>query len=354
MKIIMKIFILFIVIAFSTNSFSQVTLTSSNNPVPGNTAKSVTCDTTGIVEGNSGSNQSWNFAGIIRRDSSVNTFVASGTTPYAAQFPSSNVASTSDNQEYSYYTTSSSELLYNGYGSAFQVNSYNNPESILRYPFTFNSNFSDTYSSVYNNGVANSYLNGTITSTGDAWGTLVLPNGTFNNALRIKNVTSHRDSSFIGGVSNVLRFTSTAYTWFVPNRKFPVFEIRYNLIEISGFPSTRAKFVIYSPDNPTIGISQISTNIAGEYALSQNYPNPFNPSTKIRFDITSGDRNTNSPVRLTVHDQLGKEVATLVNENLSPGSYEYNWNAGDLAGGIYYYTLSAGNFSDTKKMILVK
>ncbi len=110
----------------------------------------------------------------------------------------------------------------------------------------------------------------------------------------------------------------------------------------------------YSPDNPTIGITQLSTIVADDFKLSQNYPNSFNPSTKIKFDITSDNRNNNSNVRLVIYDQLGKEIETLVNENLSPGSYEYNWNAGDLAGGIYYYTLSSGNFTDTKKMILIK
>ena len=350
----MKNLLLFIVLALSTNLYSQVTLTSANNPVPGNTVKSVTCDTAGISEGNSGANQNWNFSGLVRRDSTVNTWVASNTTPYAAQFPTSNVASTSDNSEYSFFTTSSSSLLYNGFGGPFQLSSFNNPETILQYPFTYNSNFSDTYSSVYNNGVANSYLNGTITSTGDAWGTLVLPNGTFNNALRVKNVSVQTDSSNIGGMNNILNFTSTAYTWFVPDTKFPVFEIRYTSLIFNGTPISNAKFVNYSPDNPTIGISQINTNIADEYVLSQNYPNPFNPSTKIRFDIAAGDRNSSSMVKLTVYDQLGKEVETLVNENLSPGSYEFNWNAGNLAGGIYYYTLTSGNFTDTKKMILVK
>ncbi len=322
--------------------------------MPGNTSKTVTCDTTGITEGNSGANQNWNYSGLVRRDSTVNTWVSSNTTPYAAQFPTSDVASTSDNAEYSYFTTSSSSLIYNGYGGAFQINSYSDAETILQYPFTFNSNFSDTYSSVYNNGIANSYLNGTITSTGDAWGTLVLPNGTFNNALRVKNVTVQRDSTYIGGFNNIVDFTSTSYAWFVPDRKFPVFEIRYNSGTINGTQTFSLKLVTYNPDNPTIGISQINTNIADEYVLSQNYPNPFNPSTKIRFDIAAGDRNTSSMVKLTVYDQLGKEVTTLVNENLSPGSYEYNWNAGTLAGGIYYYTLSSGNFTDTKKMILIK
>ncbi len=350
----MKLLFTFFTFIICSNLFSQVTLTSLNNPAAGNTMLIVNCDTLGIVQGNSGANQTWNFTGIILRDSTVNTWVASNTTPYAAQFPTSNIASTPNNSDYSYFTSSLSDFLYNGYGGMFQVNSYTNPETILQYPFTYNSNFSDTYSSVYNNGVANSYLNGTTTSTGDAWGTLILPNGTFNDALRIRTVKAHRDSSNIGGFNNVLDFSSTAYTWFVPNKKFPVFEVRYNSIAINGAPTFSGKFVTYNPNNPTIGITQLNTNIPDNIKLSQNYPNPFNPSTKIRFEITAAERNINSNVKLLIFDELGKEVTTLVNENLSPGSYEADWNASNVAGGVYYYKLSAGNFTETKKMMLIK
>jgi hypothetical protein len=72
----MKNLFLFFVLICSTNLFSQITLTSANNPVPGNTAKNITCDTTGITEGNSGANQTWNYTGLIRRDSTFNTWVA--------------------------------------------------------------------------------------------------------------------------------------------------------------------------------------------------------------------------------------------------------------------------------------
>ncbi|HAY34693.1 MAG TPA: T9SS type A sorting domain-containing protein [Ignavibacteria bacterium] len=348
----MKNLFLFLVFFVSSNLFSQIILTSANNPVPGNTTKSITCDTTGITEGNSGANQTWNFNGLVRRDSSVHTWVASNATPYSAQFPNSNIASTPNDSDYSYYNSSTSELIYNGYGGVFQVNSYSNPETILQYPFTFNSNFSDSYSSVYNNGIGNSYLNGTVTTTGDAWGTLVLPNGSFSNALQVRNVTAHRDSSAIGGL--VLDFSSTAFTWFVQGKKFPVLEVRYNTIVLNGNPVFSGKFVSYSPDNPTIGITQINTIIADEYTLGQNYPNPFNPATKIKFDIAAGDKNLNTVINLSVFDQLGKEVATLVNEYLSPGSYEVDWNASNISGGVYYYKLTAGNFTETKKMILVK
>ncbi|HMN23130.1 MAG TPA: T9SS type A sorting domain-containing protein, partial [Ignavibacteriaceae bacterium] len=86
-----------------------------------------------------------------------------------------------------------------------------------------------------------------------------------------------------------------------------------------------------------------------QYSLSQNYPNPFNPSTKISWQSPVSSWQT-----LKVFDVLGKEVAVLVNEEKSSGSYEINFDASKLSSGVYYYQLSAGVFIQTKKMILLK
>jgi len=101
--------------------------------------------------------------------------------------------------------------------------------------------------------------------------------------------------------------------------------------------------------NPPSSISQISTEVPDKFSLSQNFPNPFNPSTKISFDI-----NTASNVQLVIFNSLGKEVKTLVNENLKAGKYEVNFNASDLSSGAYYYRLTADNKSISKTMFLVK
>ncbi len=104
----------------------------------------------------------------------------------------------------------------------------------------------------------------------------------------------------------------------------------------------------------TIGIQQISTEIPVGFSLLQNYPNPFNPSTKIKFSIPlSGDAYLR-PVHLIVYDNLGRQIASLVNQQLSPGTYEVNWNASDHSTGVYYYRLSSGSYSETKKLILIK
>jgi len=94
--------------------------------------------------------------------------------------------------------------------------------------------------------------------------------------------------------------------------------------------------------------------ISTEYKLSQNYPNPFNPSTIISFSIRENVKNEMSNVKLIVYDILGNEVATLVNERKNAGSYEVEFDGSNLASGIYIYKLSTGNFSETKRMMLIK
>ena len=115
-------------------------------------------------------------------------------------------------------------------------------------------------------------------------------------------------------------------------------------------------FPVVIIDNPVSVDEEIILN---EFELSQNYPNPFNPSTTIRFTIPQDVRRETQDVSLKVYDILGNEVATLVNEELSAGEYEVEFNSHSGAGrnltsGIYFYQLKAGNFVETKKMILLK
>ncbi len=98
------------------------------------------------------------------------------------------------------------------------------------------------------------------------------------------------------------------------------------------------------------GIHPISGEIPNSFSLKQNYPNPFNPTTNINFGLPK-----QSVVTLKVYDMLGREVATLVNgESLNAGNYNYDFNASNIPSGIYFYKISTSDFSDVKKMILIK
>ena len=90
-------------------------------------------------------------------------------------------------------------------------------------------------------------------------------------------------------------------------------------------------------------------NIPQEFLLAQNYPNPFNPTTTIKYQIPEL-----SFVTPKIYNVLGREIATLVNQEKPVGEYEVEFNATSLPSGIYFYRLKAGEFVETKKMLLIK
>ena len=176
--------------------------------------------------------------------------------------------------------------------------------------------------------------------------------------LLISAIDAYRDSIFIG-INNAVNdpdpvgpFLSTnrGTTWTTINQGFE------NTSILSFSFDSRGYLLAGSRDGLYISSEIIATNIKDEsfdlpskFSLSQNYPNPFNPSTKISWQSPVGSWQT-----LKVYDILGNEVVTLVNEYKNAGSYNFEFNASHLASGIYYYQLRAGDYVETRKMILIK
>ena len=108
---------------------------------------------------------------------------------------------------------------------------------------------------------------------------------------------------------------------------------------------------------------EIEVPFVNEFSLSQNYPNPFNPVTKIKFSIPTplnppfakgGTAKPGGLVKLIIYDILSREVAILVNEQLSPGTYEAELDASNYPSGVYFYKLITSDYSQTRKMVLIK
>jgi len=117
--------------------------------------------------------------------------------------------------------------------------------------------------------------------------------------------------------------------------------------------------LILKYNTSAIGIKSITSSVPKSFSLYQNYPNPFNPTTKIRFNIPANsfslyEIGAGGFVRLSLYDILGREVSTLVSEQLKPGSYEVEWDASNYPSGIYFYTLETNSFKENKKMVLLK
>ena len=131
--------------------------------------------------------------------------------------------------------------------------------------------------------------------------------------------------------------------------------ISFNINNIAAEESLYVKALIENSVNWLLTGGMVSVNenqsvkVPTTFALHQNYPNPFNPKTKIKYEIAK-----NGFVNLKVFDVLGREIKTLVNENKNVGVYEIEFEANNLNSGIYFYKLTTNNFSEMKKMILVK
>ena len=150
------------------------------------------------------------------------------------------------------------------------------------------------------------------------------------------------ETDTIGGVSHVYSFT--------PGSTCPGTSVSQTVCNnavvwsAATFPAGR-RYTFNCP----LGIVPTSNGIPREYKLAQNYPNPFNPSTKISFALPKAGN-----VELKIYDILGREVMTLVNEFRTAGSYTVDFNAANLASGVYFYRIKSGDFTNTKKMVLMK
>ncbi|MFA6980969.1 MAG: T9SS type A sorting domain-containing protein [Ignavibacteriaceae bacterium] len=158
-----------------------------------------------------------------------------------------------------------------------------------------------------------------------------------------KMESSVRDSTYTVGVA----FPGTTGTPFnyVFHGNLILNPYHYSIFVPTGLDSS--KLVVW--DSIATRVENNITNTPTQFLLHQNYPNPFNPATTISFDIPS-----RSFVTLKIFDVIGREVATVVSEELSPGAYFRKWNAINLTCGIYIYCLQAGSFSEMKKLIVLK
>jgi hypothetical protein len=154
----------------------------------------------------------------------------------------------------------------------------------------------------------------------------------------------------LGDSNRVFRTTNAGYNWSAQNLDTAY---RYNDLSFAnaytGFVVGQRGIVMRTTNGGATFINPISTETPSSYSLSQNYPNPFNPTTKIKFTMPkAGD------AKVIVYDVMGREVQTLVNERLQPGTYEASFDGSTLNSGVYFYKLVTDGFTETKKMLMIK
>lgn len=169
----------------------------------------------------------------------------------------------------------------------------------------------------------------------------------------LNGVTFCGDSKNICAVGNngrILRTTNGGDNWIqqFSSTTNALYAVDF-VSSFTGYATGSAGTIIKTTTGGGVNVKKISVNIPERFKLEQNYPNPFNPKTVIKFSL-----NKFANIKLTVFDMTGKEIKKIMADNVGPGEYEILFNAGDLSSGVYFYNLVAGNYSETKRMILSK
>jgi hypothetical protein len=153
-----------------------------------------------------------------------------------------------------------------------------------------------------------------------------------------------------GENGKIMYSTNTGISWSEQtSATFSVLNEIYMVNNTTGYIAGQNGVILKTTNGGITGVHQTGSNIPDKYSLSQNYPNPFNPVTQIKFDLPKA-----SMVNITIYNSLGKEIEQVISKELSTGSYSVDWDASLNPSGVYFYKITAGEFSQTRKMVLVK
>ncbi|MGA2622724.1 MAG: T9SS type A sorting domain-containing protein [Bacteroidota bacterium] len=180
------------------------------------------------------------------------------------------------------------------------------------------------------------------TASLDGWGNVTYPDGRTLSSLR--SLVDLVSTTYLGGV-----FSSRSHSKSVSFVAEDYTQLHFTVDTTYTGGTALTHNHTFMLKTGTVGVRERSRAVPAKFNLGQNYPNPFNPTTRISFDISQTEF-----VSLKVYNLLGQEVATLVNGHMMPGSYEATFDASPLPSGLYFYCLSAGNFSQVRKMCLLK
>jgi hypothetical protein len=340
---------------------AQITITQTdvqNFINLGNTLDAtIDSSTTSLDIGSPGST-SWDFSGISPDYQSTYTSISPSGTPFAGRFPSATACFNGmtnimgyELNSWQYFGINNNALL--SYGNAGQGSisgftitaliAYNPAYKQIVIPLTMGDSWTQDYAETDSTVIAPlppiiSVYNYHEENTVDAYGTMTLPGGGTAQALRIRTHQVENDGGTITNYVYYLFLTKTGTQVLVDAADTT--SPSSGTIPING--------ITYLHSN-VVGVKQANNSLPENFRLEQNYPNPFNPTTQINYSIPSSQK-----VVLKVYDELGRDVATLVNNEQAAGNYTVDFDASNLASGIYFYRLQAGDFVQMKKMILMK
>ena len=339
--------------------WAQPTLTNAYFPDIGElVTSSVSSDSNAVSEGAAGANISWNFSSLLPAPGSSFTtnFQTPTGTPYEPFFPTSNICGVNFVPEaiYGYYQKTSTEFNYLGLATMDFSIVYNNPQTLMRAPLSFNGSFTDVFwGSIDASGfLFNIY--GESESKYDAYGTLILPIGTYNNAIRVKSVTENRDTADFGGLLNISNTTTTSYEWYAASLPGPLASIAYtegiSISLVPGFPPMEEEIPLSK------SISFITDFLSGVVEAPQlngidmafRGANPV--ADVLALDMVSA--TAGETLQLQVYSRNGQLVSTQ-NITSNGATLSIDVNVTDCSPGMYFVSITDGNARLSKGFVKI-
>lgn len=314
-----------VIVGFSISSFAQPVLNQSNGFVPGTSISIFVDGAPVLTEGSGGMNQVWDFSSLSSANATSDyTGIDPSTTPYSSHFPLSNVASEgtdfTGSPIYNYFTNNSSVYESLGYENSTSSIIYTDPLDILHYPFHYTDQFFDTYNGLTGDGGVNY---GNVEIVADGYGVLQIPDGTFSNCLRIREI---RHDSLITPLFGEAYTHDTSYKFYVENYPEPLCQVNHHHALLSGYPFDFNE-IYWQKIDPSVIIEQ---NLNDESFL---FPNPCTDFLFIkRLSPACG-------CVIRINNIFGEIIQAAV----SPFENGWQLNTDLLPEGIYYVTIQDRN-----------
>jgi hypothetical protein len=324
----MKTFIIssVILLALVVNSYAQISLTSTSNPVLGDIYTKCLADTNGIQPGPAGANQTWDFSNLqISTVKSIVKYVDPTTTTYGSKFPSATLAAEENLpiKNYIYMTTSANDIIIKGTADTLYQPDYSlNNHIYITYPFSYDSVLSDTYLGTFTIAGTPLSRNGTWSLKGDGYGTLKLPSGTYNNVLRLHAVQKNNDVFFTT--------TITTDAWYSAIDKFPLLLITKSIR--SGGANSVVRTV--AVNSAVVGVEEISMN----KIKLEIHPNPARNESSCSFQLKE-----RAQCKLILYDAEGR-IVKLFGDKMYEAVINYEkLDLSEISAGVYFLSVIASS-----------
>jgi len=307
---------------------AQPVLTGAgNNPIAGDAFARHTCGVTAVSLGTTGPGVSWDFSALSTISIDTIRYQACNTTPECDSFPGSTLAVDLAGF-YSYYITDSNRIALSGHATGSANTYYTIPENNMVYPMHYLDIKAATFAS--HQPSTTSYEYGIDSFIADAYGSLLLPTGSYSNVLRIHEIANYTDSNILTTGAVVSSYRRDTYFWYTSNFRSPLLALYYDL-DPHGIPEL-AQVYYYSQTATNIGTTNQPDNSICVY------PNPAHEQLSIQLDLFSAGE-----VKLSVTDMAGREICKPTSTFLTRGQHTIHYPISTISAGVYFLKCQANN-----------